>query len=71
MKRFNELPHKQQVYLAAYMALLASEPLLDGEVVGLPYRYTRAVGEIADTVGLRTRKRINQEARHDRKKERV
>ena len=71
MKRFNQLPHSQQVALAAYMALLASEPLCDGEAIDLPKRYTRAVVEIAATVGLRARKRENQEGRFDRKRERV
>ena len=66
MKRFTDLPHGQQVALAAYAALVASEPLIPGEV-GLHVKYSRAMGDIASTVGLRGRKRMNQEDRHDRK----
>jgi len=65
---FSMLSHDGQVALAAWAVLLAAEPLVEGEVIGLPPIYNRAVGAIASTVGLRTRKRHNNTRRYDRKR---
>lgn len=58
--RFAELSHGEQVAMAAWAVLFASEPPAEGEPFAMfPPRFRRAIGEVADTVSLRDRKQMN------------
>jgi hypothetical protein len=63
--RFSELSPEGQVALAAWAVLVKSFPLEPGEVAGVPCGLNRALGDICTTVGLRTRRRHNNQRRHD------
>lgn len=69
--RFADLSHAGQVALAAWAVLLKSELPQDGERIHVPpRRYGRAAGDIAVTVGLRSRKRHNNSRPNDRLRKR-
>ena len=70
--RFAGLSHDSQVALAAWAVLLKSDPPTVGDRLTLPpTRYGRAVGDIAVTVGLRSRKRMNYDPLQRKRQRRV
>ena len=64
--KFRQLSHDGQVALAAWAVLAVSEPIVDYElsVRDLPAKYNCAIGDICKQVGLRGRRRHNNERSH-------